>query len=400
MPAPSHVLLIVLALAVVWTLVSTIGPVARWRLRRRMIGMLDPRLPPAERAAAVRRIREQVPVARSPQGFAPLPPGADPTVPTVPVRVAPLGDGRPGEAFLAPGPGDPRAGVLGDDGNRTDAVVGLGSGRALLVVCLGRVGRVVRGELLPAAPDRPVQARAVGDRLSRAVGEVEHAVTAAGPAWRTSAVVGTRRVTDTHLDRDGWAFVVGVLRADGDDGLDPLVDAVLATWQWLPDDPDAPPHPPAPALPDDPCAAAVPVVVQDPGGQGVATCRLPAPPTAAGVPSADGTWTHLYVRLTRGASLVVTSAPQEPGRDARTALGTPAVHDYGPVVQPTGPVAARTTPAGPVLVRTFTVGENLLRTEVRTDRDGRTWAWTLTRTTRDDGVAPALDGLLGSWRWL
>ncbi|UZN02198.1 hypothetical protein [Cellulomonas sp. S1-8] len=399
MTDPSAVVLVVAGLALLWVVVRDVGPVARWRLRRRMARMLDPALSPQDRAVALRRLREQIPVARAPLGLASLPRGADPAVPTVPVRVAPLGDGRPGEAFLAPGPNDPRSGVPGEDGGRTDVVVGLGSGRALLVVCLGRVGAVHRGELVVAAPDRPRLSRALGGDRSLHVGDVEHAETAAGPAWRSTFVVGSRRVTDTHVDHDGWAFVVGVMRGDGDDDVDGLADAVLTTWQWLPDDPAAGPHPTSPALPSDPCLATVPTTVRGPQGTHVAACLLPAPPTAVDVPAADGTWTHLYVRIAPAAALVVTSAATADGRDARTALESPHVHAYGPPVRPAGPVTVRATPAGEVLVRTFAVGDHVLRTEARLDRDGRTWAWTLTRRTHDPGPARAIDGLLASWRW-
>ncbi|MBO0923019.1 hypothetical protein J1G44_00790 [Cellulomonas sp. zg-ZUI199] len=394
-------LVVVVGLQLVWLFVRDLGPLGRWRLRRRMIRRLDPHLSPQDRAVAVRHVREIVPVARAPRGFAPLPQGADPAVPTVPVRVAPLGDGRPGEAFLAPGPNDPRAGRLGEGGNRTDVVVGLGPGRALLVACNGRVGAVTRGEVMPAAPDRPVMCRALGGDGTRHVGDVVHAVTAAGPAWRTTFVVGSRRVTDTHVDHDGWAFAIGVMRGDADTELDAdrLVDAVLATWRWLPDDPAAPARPAPPDIPDDPCVATVPVAIGGPGGVDVASCLLPAAPTAVDVPGSDDTWTHLYVRLTRGAALVVTSAPSADGRDARTALETPYVHPYGPSVRAVGPVTARATPAGDVLVRTFAVGDGVLRTEARADRAGRTWTWALTRTAHDSGPVPALDGLLASWRW-
>jgi len=395
-------LLVAAGTGLLWLFVRDLGPFGRWRLRRRMIRRLDPRLSPQDRAAAVRHVHEIVPVARAPRGFAALPRGADPTVPTVPIRVAPLGDGRPGEAFLAPGPNDPRAGRLGEGGNRTDVVVGLGAGRALIVACNGRVGAVTRGEAMLAAPDRPVLARATGGEGTRHVDDVEHAETAAGPAWRTTFVIGSSRVTDTHVDHDGWAFVIGVMRRDGDTDLDAggLVDAVLASWQWLPDDPAAAARPAPPELPDDPCAATLPVVVVGPGGAAVASCLLAAAPTAADVPAGDGTWTHLYVRLTRGAALVVTSAPLTGGRDARTALESPHVHPYGPSVRPVGPVTARATPAGEVLVRTFAVGDGVLRTEARADREGRTWAWTLTRTAHDPGPVPALDGLLASWTWV
>ena len=398
-----YVLLAVLVgLELVWLVVRDLGPLGRWRLRRAMVRRLDPGLSAQDRAAAVRHVHEVVPVARAPRGFAPLPPGADPVVPTVPVRVAPLGDGRPGEELLAPGPNDPRAGALGQDGSRTDVVVGLGPGRALLVACNGRVGAVTRGELMPAAPDRPVVVRALGGDRTRHVGDVEHAVTAAGPAWRATFVVGNGRVTDTHVDHDGWAFAVGVMRPDGETDLDVdrLVDAVLATWRWVPDDPAAAPRPAPPALPDDPCDATLPVAVAGPEGATVATCLLPAPPTAVGVPAADGTWTHLYVRLTRAAALVVTSAPLAGGRDARTALESPHLHPYGPSVRPVGPVTARDTAAGEVLVRTFAVGDGVRRTELRLDRDGRTWAWSLTRTTPEPDPLRALDAVLASWVWV
>lgn len=40
-------------------------------------------------------------------------------------------------------------------------------------------------------------------------------------------------MTDTHVDRGGFALVVGVTVLRGQEHLIPVADAILATWRWL-----------------------------------------------------------------------------------------------------------------------------------------------------------------------
>ncbi len=388
-------------------------PLRRWAVREHLVRAV------ARRALRDRRagVRRDLRAAARGGGFAPFPQGVDPAVPTTPVVVPPLGDGRPGERFLAPVPADARSGVLGADGSRQDAVVPLGHGRALLVVCLGRVGRVLGGAPLEAAANRPSASRATRMDDVLPVGEV---VRVAGPdgadAWRHTYAVGDAVVTDTHVDHDGWAFVVGVLRRAGEDDLDGLADAVLRTWRWLPAAAPQPAPDPAPALPADPPRpdpdalarpdlAAAPEVLTLRGHDGavVARCRCAAVPVAADVPAPDGTWTAAFVRLTATASLAVTSAPRRPadgGRSAREHLEAPPERTFGPPTEPVRGTLAVATAAGQAWARAFRVGPGAVRAEVRLDRGDRTWAWLLTHAPGEERVVrPALDAVLASWKW-
>ena len=69
-----------------------------------------------------------------------------------------------------------------------------------------------------------------------AVGPVEAAPTGLGAGWRvTLAFAGGRHMlTDTHVDHDGWAFVVGVLSRSHHAQAVVALDRLLATWRWLP----------------------------------------------------------------------------------------------------------------------------------------------------------------------
>ena len=44
-----------------------------------------------------------------------------------------------------------------------------------------------------------------------------------------------KALTDTHLDHDGWAFIIGVLSSSHHARAVEVLDAILATWKWLPD---------------------------------------------------------------------------------------------------------------------------------------------------------------------
>ncbi|WP_309135647.1 hypothetical protein [Cellulomonas sp.] len=396
-----EVRLVLLVTVVVAALVLLLVPSLRDRLMGEWLVHHLARRYPRERRAQFRR---DLRAAARGGPFVPLPPGTDPSVPTTRVEVPPLGDGRPGERFLAPGPADQRGGTLSEDGSRQDAVVPLGPGRALLVVCLGRVGRASAAGPLEVASDRPGMHRALASPDVRHLADVERVAGPDGaPAWRATYAVGNAVVTDTHVDRDGWAFVVGVLRRAGQSDLDGLADAVLRTWQWLPDEPGRPTTHAAVDLPADPAATPGVLTVHGHDGRPVARCRCAAPPTAWDVPAPDGTWTAAYVRLTPTASLTVTSAPGalDGGRAARAHLDSPPVLPFGPDVVPLRESLPVRTAAGPAWARAFRVGSGRVRGEVRLDRGDQTWAWLLTHAPGEEAqVRPALDAVLASWEWL
>ncbi|WP_163276246.1 hypothetical protein [Cellulomonas iranensis] len=385
------------------------GPLFRWRLRRRMVRMLDPGLPPLERERAVEAVRRAIPLRGRVAGadVERLPARADPTELRVRATVPPTPDGCPGFRVWLPWHSSPPADA-GSDGSRQVVTVHLGSGRTLLVVVLGRVGRVDTGTVLAAAADRPALGRALGVH-THPVGEVLRAATAAGAAWRHTFGAGSTVVTDTHVDRDGWAFVVGLVRRDGDHVVDGLDDAVLATWEWIPA--DAPAGDPAaadasaagPSRPGPAAAGAVPaapveVVLADETGSTAARCRVPCAPAASGVPGSPGTWTAAYVRLSPTASLVVAVHPADPGVPPRDALAVPEVVAWGPGVTPTGDVRERAVAAGTVATRTWHVA-GLARTEARLDRRGRTWRWLLTYAPDETAALGVLEDALRTWRW-
>jgi hypothetical protein len=184
-----------------------------------------------EQASEIRAAARTVPLLRR---AAPAP--ADIFARTYRVVVVPLGDGRPGELFLAPGPARTR-GALGPDGSRTDVIVKLADGVDMLVVCFGRIGsRSGDIEVRPAA-ERAESARAACVAPRVAVGPAFAVLTAAGTGWRTTSCWGSSRsLTDTHIDRDGWAFVIGVLSVAGHSRAVGALDGILQTWQWLPDE--------------------------------------------------------------------------------------------------------------------------------------------------------------------
>lgn len=204
-----------LVLGVVWLCYDVLARLVARELLARRVVRADPSRARAIRAA----LRESMPLLRWRQKRFSLPP--DPFALVTPVVVPPLGDGRPGEHFLAAGPSQVES-RISDSAVRTDATVPLAPGVALLVVCLGRIGTVHEAES-PGGPDYVLGHAAARiadiDRPSTVtrtrVGPVERGVTAAGEAWRHTFQVGSRLVTDTHLDHDGWAFVVGVLRRSG-----------------------------------------------------------------------------------------------------------------------------------------------------------------------------------------
>ncbi|WP_146845904.1 hypothetical protein [Cellulomonas terrae] len=151
------------------------------------------------------------------------------------VVVAPLGDGRPGESFW--GPGENRApGDLSPDGSRLDVGMVLAERTHLLVVCLGRVGtRLGDVEVHPAA-ERVRVARESLVPPQAPIGPVSRVDSAMGVGWRTTCTSGgASTLTDTHVDRDGWAFVVGVVSYSWHERAVGALDAILSTWEWIED---------------------------------------------------------------------------------------------------------------------------------------------------------------------
>lgn len=178
--------------------------------------------------------------ARADRTPAPRPP-RNPTALTTLVRVPPSG-GAPGEQFWAPGPawwpsrGDPAT------TSRSDATIRLTATAAILVVCVGRVAD--RG----AAHERPHRAAAEMPDAVRQIGPVVRVETGAGTAYRLTMDFGASRVTDWHLDHEGWGFVVGFLRKPQDEQLGAVMEHVFASWRWLPAEPGgAPVDGPVPA---------------------------------------------------------------------------------------------------------------------------------------------------------
>ncbi len=151
------------------------------------------------------------------------------------VVIQPLGDGRPGEGFLAPGPAKP-PGELGDLDGRMDARVALAEGMWMLVYCSGRVGARLDDVVVLPADQRVHAAREARQEGISLLGPVDPVHSRAGEGWRTTMTFASgKALTDTHLDHDGWAFIIGVLSSSHHARAVEVLDAVLATWRWLPD---------------------------------------------------------------------------------------------------------------------------------------------------------------------
>jgi hypothetical protein len=105
----------------------------------------------------------------------------------------------------------------------------------LLVVCLGRVGARTDDHEVEPAEQRAHAARAAYRAPQAAIGPVDRVDSAAGVGWRTTCTFGgASTLTDTHVDHDGWAFVVGVLSYSWHARAVEAADGVLGTWQWIP----------------------------------------------------------------------------------------------------------------------------------------------------------------------
>jgi hypothetical protein len=219
------VLLVEIGISAAWVLGSIWLSRVLWR--EHMLRRVAPTVPPEQRAALRRAVR-RTPLLR--RRSAP----ADPYALAVPVTVPPE-DGRPGWMVLAPGPARP-PGVADAIHGRMDATVPLERGTFMLVYRVGRVGAVLDGfEVLPAQA-RVELARERTEAPRRVLGPVDLVPTALGDGWRTTSVFEHtgKGLTDTHVDHDGWAYIVGVLSSSHHARAVDVLDRVLATWRWLP----------------------------------------------------------------------------------------------------------------------------------------------------------------------
>lgn len=224
------------AVAIAWFfvqlgVVATIALVAIWLgralWRERMLREVTREHP--DSAAQLRAEVRAFPLLRR------IPVPADPHARTAVVVIAPLGDGRPGESFRAPAQPTYRGGVK-PDGARLDATVPLARGVTMLVWSLGRVGARWEGfELLPAK-ERVEAFRARDDSGMATFGPMDPVTVAGDVGWRTTMRAGDtgRMVTDTHVDHDGWAYIIGVLSQSWHARAVEALDGILGTWNWLP----------------------------------------------------------------------------------------------------------------------------------------------------------------------
>lgn len=214
---------------VLWAALSLVTIwIGRVVWRERMLRRTLP-LVPADSRAQLRREVRRTPLMRTGP-----PPPRDPFALVTPVVVPPLGDGRAGESFMAPGPATLSA-TLTENRSRQDAVLSLGAGMHMIVVCLGPLGGVLgEGEPVEPAADRARACHARGMAGATTLGPVDRLTGPIGEGWRVTYAWPTGRVlTDTHVDHDGWAFVVGVLSTSWHARAVEALDAVLATWVWL-----------------------------------------------------------------------------------------------------------------------------------------------------------------------
>lgn len=106
----------------------------------------------------------------------------------------------------------------------------------MIVVCLGRIGARWDDHVVLPAAGRVERQRAALEAPAVVSGPVDRVPTGAGQGWRTTiAYPDGRMLTDTHVDRDGWAFVIGVLSRSWHTRAVEALDSILATWEWIPD---------------------------------------------------------------------------------------------------------------------------------------------------------------------
>ena len=150
------------------------------------------------------------------------------------MTVPPETDGRPGYEVAVPGPGC-RIGPLDPYGNR-DATVPLKGGAVIIIKSLGAVGAVPGGEATLDAAGRADEMRAQAPASWIWLGPAEQVETGAGTGWRITATLeGARTMfADTHIDRDGWAYVVGAIAPPSRHAdVARVADAMLDTWCWV-----------------------------------------------------------------------------------------------------------------------------------------------------------------------
>lgn len=195
--------------------------------RERMLRKVELTVPP-EKRAGLRSAARGVPLLRRTR----VP--RDPYALDEVVVIPPLDDGRPGECFRSPGPTQP-PGPVGEVSDRMDATVPLGQGLWMLVYCAGRIGARSGDFVVLPAQERVLLARASLGEGASLLGPVDPVETAAGTGWRTTmAYTSGRLVTDTHVDRDGWAYIIGVFSTSWHARAVDALDHILATWVWLP----------------------------------------------------------------------------------------------------------------------------------------------------------------------
>jgi hypothetical protein len=113
----------------------------------------------------------------------------------------------------------------------------------MLVVCVGRVGAQWDDHVVQPAAKRVELQRSMVDPPAALLGPVDQVPTGAGLGWRTTiAYPSGRMLTDTHLDRDGWGFIIGVLSNSWHTRAVDALDRILETWRWISPDEPVPPE--------------------------------------------------------------------------------------------------------------------------------------------------------------
>lgn len=143
------------------------------------------------------------------------------------VEVPGTADGCPAAAFRSPAePITVTDGYAGVMLPRSDDA-------ALLVTCMGDVDErgaveeLVAGFWSGEGFDDPAEAEA-WERLS-----IERIASPFGDAIAVTSRIGGKLLTDHYVERDGWVYGVGYLRAESDGDADrAVVDAILASWEW------------------------------------------------------------------------------------------------------------------------------------------------------------------------
>ena len=108
----------------------------------------------------------------------------------------------------------------------------LASGVHLIIVSSGRLGMTAGGfDIDCRRASRAWHGSYEAGRF--ALGPVHRVESPLGEGWRSTSRFGRHVVTDTYVDHDGWAYVIGVLSSAQHARAVEAYDAVLATWQWI-----------------------------------------------------------------------------------------------------------------------------------------------------------------------